>query len=290
VRCAQMRPSAPDRHTDLALFGRLLACNDVVCGSWRALLGVAQVRHHRDVASRVIMLRNIQRVLWLLLAAALFVEAGIVARGYAHDHVPVDRATYVGTFMAAVVAAITVLRRIARDPSDSVLRLQERLTLSLQDRLDHLLLTPNEIQLIVASSAIDDLRDLQGFVDAVAGGELPRVLLTGTRGGGKSYVVLRVAQKIITSTDRLPIVVPLSRWADGNDIETFLSDFLHDEFNLSRRTQQLLLAQARIVPIFDGLDEIPDLPRRAAILVDFVQQLRMWRPVPDGIRYVVSNP
>jgi hypothetical protein len=91
-----------------------------------------------------------------------------------------------------------------------------------------------------------------------------------------------------TGTAPAASFVPLSRWADGNDIDTFSIGFLHDEFNLSRRTQQLLLAQAWIVPIFEGLDEIPDLPRRAAILVDFVQQLRMWRPVPDGIRYVVS--
>lgn len=115
------------------------------------------------------------------------------------------------------------------------------------------------------------------------------MLLTGVQGGGKSYAVLRVAQKIMTDSDRLPVIVPLSRWAAGNaSIARFLTEFLHDEFNLSRATQQALFARARIVPIFDGLDEIPDLHRRAETLDEFLRALDEWRPVAGDTRYIVS--
>lgn len=86
-----------------------------------------------------------------------------------------------------------------------------------------------------------------------------RVVLVGRPGRGKSYSTLQIALEAIRSDPALvPLVVPLSRWTENEEIVVWLSRFVATEFNVSRgsvRELQLIsvplarLARADSVPV-----------------------------------------
>lgn len=95
-----------------------------------------------------------------------------------------------------------------------------------------------------------------------------RLLIVGASGSGKTTLLLDLAVKLLeTETDALPAVVNLATWSsEFKTLEDWLKKILPVELGVTTALAVRLLAESRVILLFDGLDEIPDAEQRAACL------------------------
>jgi thioredoxin-like negative regulator of GroEL len=115
---------------------------------------------------------------------------------------------------------------------------------------------------------------LQGDVESVAAafGELPyrQLVVLGEPGAGKTVLAMLLTLQLLkiwrSRPDKaVPVLFPIASWnPDAEQIEVFLARRLAEEYpSLSRRDDQghrladLLVEHARLLPVLDGLDELP---------------------------------
>ncbi|WP_307868131.1 NACHT domain-containing protein [Umezawaea beigongshangensis] len=118
-----------------------------------------------------------------------------------------------------------------------------------------------------------------GRVDAVVGAfeRQPnhRVVVIGAPGTGKSTVAMLLAVGLLDrgSGEGVPLLLPLSTWDPAaEDVRTWFTRRLHEDHPALRNTElygsyaaDLLVEQRRLIPILDGLDELPDAKRGDAL-------------------------
>lgn len=100
-----------------------------------------------------------------------------------------------------------------------------------------------------------------------------RLLILGDPGTGKTNCLLELAGSLIREAKRdaalpIPVVFSLPRWTLGKKVRTldeWLVDDLVSEYGVSRATAAPLVAQKRILPLLDGLDEVSEQRRGACI-------------------------
>jgi hypothetical protein len=150
-------------------------------------------------------------------------------------------------------------------------------------------LTSQEIELELLSNRDGRRISMQPFVEELSRRTDFGVVIVGGRGTGKSYTALRLAERILQRPDALPVVVPLSRWPrQADDDEGLLVDFIHDEFNVTKRSAEGLIREGSIVPIFDGLDEMAADVDQAKVLTDFLNRTQAWRRLLGPRRFLVA--
>jgi DNA replication protein DnaC len=95
-----------------------------------------------------------------------------------------------------------------------------------------------------------------------------RLLVVGAPGAGKTTLLLQLAMGLLeTQADVLPAVVNLATWSsEFKTLDEWLKKILPVELDVSTASAVRLLAESRVVLLFDGLDEIPDAEQRAACL------------------------
>lgn len=124
-----------------------------------------------------------------------------------------------------------------------------------------------------ASGRYDDVRAF--FLGLAA----PRVMFLGAAGAGKSVLVMKLARDLLDTRDTgdaVPVILPIADWDPGIDLSRWLADELTRRYpglgeEVGRSTGEtgrfadLLVAGARLIPILDGLDELPAASRAEAI-------------------------
>jgi hypothetical protein len=111
-----------------------------------------------------------------------------------------------------------------------------------------------------------------------------RLVILGESGGGKSTLALELARSVAGSRrpgDQVPVVLPIAQWNPSQKLADWIADQLEsDHPGLERRGRdgsgnlvthaQALVAQVKVIPILDGLDEMP-VPLRASAIAGINQ-------------------
>lgn len=124
---------------------------------------------------------------------------------------------------------------------------------------------------------------LAGQFDDIAQlfGRLPshRLVILGDAGAGKSVLVIKLARELLADRDAttlVPVIVPASAWDPGTDLPDWIAGQLCRSLpGLAQRvrdatgkvvTLAYALATDKVLPIIDGLDEMPAAERTRAII------------------------
>ncbi|MFE0592304.1 NACHT domain-containing protein [Micromonospora echinospora] len=98
-----------------------------------------------------------------------------------------------------------------------------------------------------------------------------RLVILGDAGSGKTVIATRLLLDLIAARDEsapVPVLLPLASWNPAkNGLHEWISDQLAVDYPAMHKKSQVerLLKDGRILPILDGLDEMPCENRAAAI-------------------------
>jgi len=100
-----------------------------------------------------------------------------------------------------------------------------------------------------------------------------RLLILGDPGTGKTNLLLELAGNLIQKADAdpprpIPVIFSLPRWTLDKRVrklEEWLIDDLTSEYGVSRATATSLVAGNQLIPLLDGLDEVAEHQRNAAV-------------------------
>ncbi|HAA10559.1 MAG TPA: hypothetical protein DCE41_02230, partial [Cytophagales bacterium] len=89
-----------------------------------------------------------------------------------------------------------------------------------------------------------------------------RLLITGDPGAGKTTLLLELAQQLLaTEAEQIPLVLDLATWRSHfNTLEAWWLELL-PQMGYSKSLARRLVAEKRILPLLDGLDEVDEAPR-----------------------------
>jgi hypothetical protein len=103
-------------------------------------------------------------------------------------------------------------------------------------------------------------------------GRLPRLVVTGEMGGGKTAACVLLILELAERHSRLPVLYQLATWDPRTSLQTWMARQLPEVFPVLGRTSYdrqvaAILASRHILPILDGLDEVRE-PAAALRAID----------------------
>jgi hypothetical protein len=124
--------------------------------------------------------------------------------------------------------------------------------------------------------------DFDSVADAFSQEPRYRRVLLGEAGAGKTVLVTELQRKLVEAPrpgDPLPVVVPAAAWrADEQSLLDWLADQLAADYGwLPVAHARALVARGMVLPILDGLDEMPKSLRPAAIAR--INKHHVYRPL-----------
>lgn len=136
-----------------------------------------------------------------------------------------------------------------------------------------------------------ELDDEQALADYVAGGG--QLVIVGRSQSGKTTLAVRVMTLLADRSERQSVLLRLHSWDPGTqDLQTWISTVLRDETGLHGKPHKEALealANGRMVPIFDGFDELD--PRCHGLAAQSIRAFVGRRPaVITGIRSDGDRP
>jgi hypothetical protein len=115
--------------------------------------------------------------------------------------------------------------------------------------------------------------------DAIAG----KLLILGAPGSGKTTTLLQIARELtiradVDALEPIPVLLSVSSWRDASQpLAGWFVDELKLKYGIRKDRSRKWLVDRRLVPLFDGLDELP--PERQAECVDAINAFQQeWRP------------
>jgi hypothetical protein len=129
----------------------------------------------------------------------------------------------------------------------------------------------------------DETRDMLGIGAFFSAIPSHRMVILGDPGAGKTVLaielVLQLVRPIVREIDRtspVPVRFPAVSWANGQDLEQWLTERLIIDYGIYPLEAKDLVEQRRILPVLDGLDEMDPEPKpgspgaseRASALLD----------------------
>ncbi|WP_329317032.1 NACHT domain-containing protein (plasmid) [Streptomyces sp. NBC_00597] len=112
--------------------------------------------------------------------------------------------------------------------------------------------------------------DLDSFARSFSQRQPQRLTILGGAGSGKTTMAVLLVLELLRQMkggDRVPVLLPLASWRPAEEHpKSWLIRQIVDTYPfLSARTVRDLLNRRRILPVLDGLDELPDLERPLAL-------------------------
>lgn len=94
-----------------------------------------------------------------------------------------------------------------------------------------------------------------------------RLLIIGEPGAGKTSLLLQLAEALLQRREnRVPVILNLSTWNQQYDnLEKWLLESLPRAASISKAYAKALIQEDRLLPLFDGLDEVKAEYRRACL-------------------------
>nr|BFE38336.1 hypothetical protein GCM10010200_105870 [Actinomadura rugatobispora] len=188
-----------------------------------------------------------------------------------------------GLAVSALVVAVQALRRDHREDDDEAFRaLAEAVRAQWRD--EERLRLPGNRPLVIgwsqtrrrvqaARSAVfgegtgGHGRDGEGaeLADALLELRHRQLVVIGEPGAGKTALMVRTLLELFTRSelDRIPVLFPLSAWDPKIGLNTWMAGRLAEDHGLAPETALGLMS--RILPVLDGLDEIPSPLRPKAL-------------------------
>src|ERR1700728_1891807 len=212
---------------------------------------------------------------------------------YFSDKSQVDEATYLGTVVGcigllAVVFQVLVWLRRRDNPESIASRLRANTGRELDRRLDDMRRTDEDIALTYRLSSTGRKTDLEGLIDALSK-QSGRVVLTGQPGVGKSYTALQVAAAMmIQDPSIVPLVIPLSRWLGADEPTDRLIRFMEGELDVASPSADELLRTGKVLPIFDGLDEVCAEEQPVGPAAELLVKLINWRILAARVPFFLT--
>jgi len=236
---------------------------------------------------------------WAAALIAIFVGMLLVwvtvrfVPAYVSDKSRVNQAGYLGAIAGCIGLLVVVFQflgwlRRHGNPESIAMQLRAKTGKELDQRLADMRRTAEDIALTYRLSRNGRKTDLDGLIDVLV--EQPgRVVLTGQPGVGKSYTALQVAAALISRDPSIiPLVIPLSRWTEAEEPSARLVRFLEAEFNVAALSADELLRAGRVLPIFDGLDELCTEEAAVEPTAELLAKLINWRILGTRVAFFLA--
>lgn len=139
-------------------------------------------------------------------------------------------------------------------------------------------------------------KGITGVYDQVDG----ELMILGEAGSGKTTLLLELARDLLKRAERdesqeIPVVFLLSSWVEKRlPIEQWMVEELNAKYQVPRVLGKRWVTEDQIIPLLDGLDEVPEQARTACIrAINRYREERGLRPMVICSRtkdYVLQSP
>ncbi len=180
---------------------------------------------------------------------------------YVSDPSPLNQATYIGFFLGYIAIVVTFIQRLLKSMMDpdfeaTVAKIRYQQIQSTSRRFEDLRVGLSPTINLPFKQSAGNRESVSSLVKYTISGK-KRFIIVGRAGSGKSFTVQQMCLRAMESDSKLiALSIPVARWQPHASMQVWLTRYIEREFNISKTLAERLLTENRLLPIFDGLDEL----------------------------------